>query len=57
LLLLVSSPLLQVDEKATRLLIILIAALHAGLAISFIKVLFFSRYIIAPLSETRRPQP
>ncbi|KAJ7731176.1 hypothetical protein B0H14DRAFT_3517914 [Mycena olivaceomarginata] len=34
-------------RKATRLLIILIAALHAGVAISF-KVLFFSRYIIAP---------
>ncbi|KAF7342952.1 hypothetical protein MVEN_01725200 [Mycena venus] len=33
------------EAKATRLLIIIIAALHAGLAITF-KVLFFSYYIV-----------
>jgi hypothetical protein len=47
---------LQAEVKATRLLIIVIAALHAGLAITF-KVLFFSYYIVvkaagdAPVSE------
>ncbi|KAJ7839027.1 Yip1-domain-containing protein [Mycena olivaceomarginata] len=45
------------DAKATRLLIILIAALHAGLAISF-KVLFFSYYIIAPaVGDAPAPAP
>nr|GAT60782.1 predicted protein [Mycena chlorophos] len=37
------------EAKATRLLIIIIAALHLGLAIAF-KVLFFSYYIIPPPS-------
>ncbi|KAJ7717178.1 Yip1-domain-containing protein [Mycena olivaceomarginata] len=45
------------DAKATRLLIILIAALHAGLAISF-KLLFFSYYIIAPAAgDAPAPTP
>ncbi|KAJ7921373.1 hypothetical protein B0H13DRAFT_2230605 [Mycena leptocephala] len=49
------------EAKATRLLIIVIAALHAGLAITF-KVLFFSYYIVvkaagddAPVSESSPP--
>ncbi|EIM87379.1 Yip1-domain-containing protein [Stereum hirsutum FP-91666 SS1] len=33
------------DNKSTRLLIILIAALHAGIALAF-KVLFFSYYVV-----------
>ncbi|KAF7358968.1 hypothetical protein MSAN_01237200 [Mycena sanguinolenta] len=43
------------EAKATRLIIIIIAALHAGLAISF-KVLFFSYYIIAP-EAAPSPEP
>lgn len=39
------SRLAQAEAKATRLFIIVIAALHAGLALSF-KVLFFSYYVI-----------
>ena len=35
----------QAEAKATRLLIILLAAIHLGIAISF-KVLFFSYYIM-----------
>jgi hypothetical protein len=35
----------QAESKATRLLIVLIAVLHAGLALTF-KVLFFSYYVV-----------
>jgi hypothetical protein len=35
----------QAEAKATRLIIIIVAALHAGLALTF-KVLFFSYYVI-----------
>ncbi|KAJ7087976.1 hypothetical protein B0H15DRAFT_841963 [Mycena belliarum] len=35
------------EAKSTRLLIILIAALHAGLALTF-KVLFFNYYVVPP---------
>ncbi|KAJ7235152.1 hypothetical protein B0H12DRAFT_1141980 [Mycena haematopus] len=45
------------EAKATRLIIIIIAALHAGLAITF-KVLFFNYYIIAPEAPpVPSPQP
>jgi len=37
--------LLQAEAKATRLLIIVLAALHLGVALSF-KVLFFSYYVV-----------
>lgn len=36
------------EAKATRLLVIIIAALHAALAICF-QVLFFSYYVVAPI--------
>ncbi|KAF8184102.1 hypothetical protein K438DRAFT_1838273 [Mycena galopus ATCC 62051] len=42
------------EARATRLLIVLVAALHAGLAITF-KVLFFSYYILVP--EGAAPVP
>ncbi|KAK7020045.1 hypothetical protein R3P38DRAFT_2972422 [Favolaschia claudopus] len=42
------------EAKATRLLIIIIAALHLGLAITF-KVLFFNYYIVAPDPATPIP--
>jgi hypothetical protein len=45
---------LQADAKATRLLIIVIAALHAGLALTF-KVLFFSYYVVRDLSAGSDP--
>jgi protein YIPF1/2 len=35
----------QAEAKATRLIIIIIAILHAGLALTF-KVLFFSYYVV-----------
>jgi hypothetical protein len=45
----------QAEAKATRLLLIIIVALHAGLAITF-KVLFFSYYIVAaPGSDPNAP--
>ncbi|KAJ7291813.1 hypothetical protein C8J57DRAFT_1113670, partial [Mycena rebaudengoi] len=45
------------EAKATRLIIILIAVLHAGLAITF-QVLFFSYYIQGPAaSEPAAPSP
>ncbi len=40
-----SSSLPQAEAKATRLIIIAIAVLHAGLALTF-KVLFFSYYVV-----------
>ncbi|KAF8558692.1 Yip1-domain-containing protein [Imleria badia] len=42
------------DAKATRLLIIAVAALHAGLALTF-KVLFFSYYVVRDLSGGSDP--
>ena len=45
---------LQADAKATRLLIIVVAALHAGLALTF-KVLFFSYYVVRDLSAGSDP--
>ena len=44
----------QADAKATRLLIIIVAALHAGLALTF-KVLFFSYYVVRDLSGGSDP--
>jgi uncharacterized membrane-anchored protein len=35
----------QAEAKATRLIIILLAAIHLGIAITF-KVLFFSYYVV-----------
>ncbi|KAG8216083.1 hypothetical protein J3R82DRAFT_8084 [Butyriboletus roseoflavus] len=42
------------DAKATRLLIIVVAALHAGLALTF-KVVFFSYYVVSDLSGGSDP--
>ncbi|KAG9308347.1 hypothetical protein JVU11DRAFT_12113 [Chiua virens] len=42
------------DAKATRLLIIVVAALHAALALTF-KVLFFSYYVVSDLSGGSDP--
>lgn len=45
---------LQADAKATRLLIIVIAVLHGGLALTF-KGLFFSYYVVRDLSAGSDP--
>lgn len=45
---------LKADAKATRLLIIVVAALHAALALTF-KVLFFSYYVVHDLSGGSDP--
>ncbi|KAG2351198.1 hypothetical protein BDR07DRAFT_1456025 [Suillus spraguei] len=42
------------DAKATRLLIIVVGALHAGLALSF-KVLFFSYYVVHDIGPGADP--
>lgn len=42
----------KAEAKPTRLIIILIAALHAGLALTF-KVLFFSYYVV----KSKEPDP
>jgi protein YIPF1/2 len=38
----------QAEAKATRLFIVVIAALHAGLALTF-KIMFFNYYAIAKI--------
>ena len=45
-------PLFQAEAKPTRLIIILIGVLHAGLALTF-KVLFFSYYVV----KSKEPDP
>ncbi|KAJ8597689.1 Yip1-domain-containing protein [Rhizopogon salebrosus TDB-379] len=44
------------DAKATRLLIIAVGALHAGLALTF-KVLFFSYYVVHEIGPGTDPVP
>ncbi|KAI5991717.1 hypothetical protein EDC04DRAFT_1338221 [Pisolithus marmoratus] len=44
------------DAKATRLLIILVAALHAALALTF-KIIFFSYYVVADTGPGADPTP
>lgn len=44
--------LFQAEAKPTRLIIILIGVLHAGLALTF-KVLFFSYYVV----KSKEPDP
>ncbi|KAI6132844.1 hypothetical protein EV401DRAFT_1848953 [Pisolithus croceorrhizus] len=44
------------DAKATRLLIVLVAALHAALALTF-KIIFFSYYVVADTGPGTDPTP